>query len=184
MRRADRAGAAHLATIGIVSTGPGFTLFGLVAAADGRFRRAVRHRGGKGLYRLRPADRPRLRPGAGLVALLPGAQRLGRRGRPLFRHLCAGRPRHQLHRAVPRRDGDGADRLGAGRHGDDRAVPAGRAGHSLPTPYPANKLDEALCGGLATQRDGWQRSCHERVGRPLGGRPRAQSVNAGNAACR
>ena len=79
------------------------------AAAVGRFRRAVRDGGGKGLYRLRAADRPRLRPCAGLVALVSGAQRFGRRGRPLFRHLCAGRARHQLHRAVPGGDGDGGD---------------------------------------------------------------------------
>ena len=64
-------------------------------------RRAVRHGGGKGLYPVRAADRPGIRPGAGLVALLSGAQRLGGRGRPLFRHLCAGRPGDQLRRAVP-----------------------------------------------------------------------------------
>jgi UMF1 family MFS transporter len=90
----DAAAARHA---GIVSTGPGYTLFGLVAAADRRFRRPVRHRCGEGLYRLRPADRARLRTRCRLRRAPIWRAASARRGRPLFRHLRPFRPRHEFH---------------------------------------------------------------------------------------
>ena len=87
-----------VATIAIVSTAPGFTLFGLIdfgapatapmPAGGGLFSTPGR----KGLHPLRPLDRPRLRPGPGLVALLARPDGEPRGGRPLFRLLCADRP--------------------------------------------------------------------------------------------
>ena len=95
-------------------------------ALDRRFRRPVRHGGGKGLHPVWPADRPGLRAGAGVVALLHGAQRHGSGIRPLFRHLCAGRTGDQLPGAVPGGDDHRRQRLGAARHGGDHPVPGHR----------------------------------------------------------
>ena len=85
-----------VATFGIISTGPGFTLFGLVPLSTidsgGLFGTA--------------AEKAYIAYGL-LVGLAFGpvqassrsylARSVSRRGRPLFRHLRTVRPRHQLH---------------------------------------------------------------------------------------
>ena len=86
-----------IATIGIVSTGPGYTLFGALTlpGADSG-----------GLFGT-PAEKAYIVFGL-LIGLAFGPVQASsrsylarsvtrRRGGPLFRHLCAGRPRDQLH---------------------------------------------------------------------------------------
>ena len=125
-----------IATIGIVSTGPGFTFFGGLALGDADSGRPVRDRCGKGLYRLRPADRDCLRSGPGLVTGLHGAQRHRGRGGPLFRHLCPGRARHEFPGALPGRHRHGALGISPARHGHHHPVFCSRTGdpvvHTLP----------------------------------------------------
>ena len=127
-----------IATIGIVSTGPGFTLFGLVPLPTADLRRPLRDGGRACLYRLRAADRPRLRSGAGLLALLSGAQRSAdEAGRYFGIYALAGRATSFT-----------APFIVATVTAADRLGPAGMAMILLffvagliillPTPYPAN----------------------------------------------
>ena len=105
-----------IATLGIVSTGPGYTLFGLLPlpATDsgGLFGTAAEK--AYIVFGLLVGDC--VRPGPSVVPLLYGAQRQPRRGRPVFRHLRALRTRNDLPRPRRRRHRNADDRLRPHRH--------------------------------------------------------------------
>jgi UMF1 family MFS transporter len=144
-----------VATIGIVSTGPGYTLFGAWMMPGEHSGGLFGTPAGKSLCRLRPFDRSRLRPGAGLVALLHGAQRHGGRSGPLFRHLRAGRAGDELRRPLPRRHRHRSQRLAKARHRGDHPVPGRRhvdIGRHALSGGPAEGRISAFSGGSAARR--------------------------------
>ena len=134
----SRSRCCMIATIGIVSTGPGYTLSAWCNCRR-RQRRPLRHGGGACLYRIRAADRHRLRPGAGLLALLYGAQRsAAEAGRYFGIYALAGRATSFL---APFLVANVTPISGSSRLGMAMILlfSAGRLIILIPTPYPAKR---------------------------------------------